>query len=233
MSIIESKNRSFHKNNVSVVSGDWTGTESYWTQVGVIYSTEVGSSDPTSVLVRYVTTNVGSTFVSANINFPDSNEWISGDVIMRSEYAVVTRREIHILEKKGATPSQFRIDAYNGTTLLSQYFIFRDLSDPKVFKYGLRINHVVSPTGFYLIYELSDDTPFNDFGIVVPRAESANITDPADVVGETYFFSIPTAYLPEGRALIGGAIDNGARLSALLAVILAVIAVFGVMYLWR
>jgi hypothetical protein len=222
--------KSFNKNDVSVVASDWTGTESYWTQTASkVYTTVVGT-DPEEVQIRYVSTDVSSTRIEADLEFPDSDEWFAGDVEIESEYTTITRREIHILEKPGSIPLRFRIDAYNGTTLLSQYYFFRVLSDESVFKYGLRIRHVETPDGFYFNYDMSDDSPFEEFGIVIPDSVNETITDPADVVGKTYFFSIPTAYLPEGRALLGGASDTSARMMAFAAFLLAVIAVIYVFY---
>ena len=222
--------KAFQKKDVSIVSDDWTGTESYWTQrAGKIYTTEVGT-DPDEVQIKYVTTDVSSNRIEAEIEFPDSDEWSAGYVEIESEYATITKREIHILEKPGAIPTRFRIDAYNGTTLLSQYYFFRNFSDPRIFKYGIRINHVVAPVSFYLDYTISDDTPFKEFGIVIPSAESDNITDPEDVIGKTYFFSIPTAYLPDGRSLIGGAFDSSARVMSFAAFLIAALAIIYVIY---
>jgi hypothetical protein len=194
-----------------------------------VYTTEVGT-DPEEVQIRYVSTYVSSTTIEAELEFPDSDEWFAGDAVIESDYTTITRREIHILEKPGSIPLRFRIDAYNGTTLLSQYYFFRVLSDESVFKYGLRIRHVETPDGFYFNYDMSDDSPFEEFGIVIPDSVNETITDSADVVGKTYFFSIPTAYLPEGRALLGGASDTSARMMAFAAFLLAVIAIIYVFY---
>jgi hypothetical protein len=220
----------FQKKDVSIVSNDWTGTESYWTQrPGKIYTTEVGT-DPEEVQIKYVSTDVSPNRIEAELEFPDSDEWSAGDVEIYSEYATITKREIHILEKPGAIPIRFRIDAYNGTTLLSQYYFFRDFSDPKIFKYGIRIRHVEAPDSFEIDYTISDDTPFKEFGIVIPSAESDSISDPADVVGKTFFFSIPTAYLPDGRSLIGGSFDSSARVMAFAAFLIAALAIIYVIY---
>lgn len=228
--IDKSNNKSFNKQDVSIVSDDWTGTESYWTQVASkVYTTEVGT-DPERAQIRYVRTDVGEVSINVDIKFPDSDEWKAGEVEVYSDYTQITKREIHILEKPGSIPTKFRIDAYNGTTLLSQYFIFRDFSDPKVFKYGLRIRHIVAPNSFSLYYEISDDSPFKDFGIVIPTAEEDDITVASEVVGKTYFFSIPTAYLPEGRALIGGAFDSSARVMSFAAFLIAALAIIYVIY---
>jgi hypothetical protein len=231
MSVKIDKNlKSFDKHDVSIVSDDWTGTESYWTQVASkVYTTEVGT-DPEEIQIRYITSTVDNQTLFMEIEFPDSDEWFAGDVNITSDYPTITRREIHILEKPGAIPTRFRIDAYNDTTLLVQYLVFRDFSDAKIFKYGLRIRHVVAPVSFSFDYEISDDTPFNDFGIVIPRGESDSTSDPADVVGKTYFFSIPTAYLPEGRALIGGAFDSSARVMSFAAFLIAALAIIYVIY---
>lgn len=227
---VDKKLKSFDKHDVSIVSDDWTGTESYWTQVASkVYTTEVGT-DPEEIQIKYITTTVYNQTLFMEIEFPDSDEWFAGDVNIISEYPNITRREIHILEKPGSIPTRFRIDAYNDTTLLVQYFVFRDLSDVKIFKYGLRIRHVVAPNSFSFDYEISDDTPFKEFGIVVPRGESDSTSNPVDVVGKTFYFSIPTAYLPEGRALLGGASDSSARLMAFAAFLLAVIAIVYVFY---
>lgn len=222
--------KSFNKQDVSIVSDDWTGTESYWTQVASkVYTTEVGT-DPGNVQIRYVSSYVDNQYFEMDIEFPDSDEWSAGEVEVYSQYTNITKREIHILEKPGAIPTRFRIDAYNGTTLLAQYLVFRDFSNAKIFKYGLRIRHVVAPNSFDFDYEISDDTPFNDFGIVIPDGESDSTSDPEDVVGKTFFFSIPTAYLPEGRALIGGAFDSSARVMSFAAFLIAALAIIYVIY---
>jgi hypothetical protein len=222
--------KSFGKHDVSIVSSDWTGTEGYWTQVaGKVYTTEVGT-DPGNVQIRYVSSYVDNQYFEVEIEFPDSDEWTAGEIEVSSEYPNITKREIHILEKPGSIPTRFRIDAYNGTTLLAQYLVFRDFSDAKIFKYGLRIRHLVAPNSFSFDYEVSDDSPFKDFGIVIPEGESDSTSDPADVVGKTFFFSIPTAYLPEGRALIGGAFDSSARVMSFASFLIAALAIIYVIY---
>jgi hypothetical protein len=222
--------KNFQKKDVEIVESDWTGSETYWTQEGAkVYTTEVGT-DPENVIIRYVSTNVDSTEIYADIEFPDSDEWSAGQAEVYSRFPVITKREIHILEKPGSIPIRYRIDTYNGTTLLSQYYFFRVFDDAKVFKYGLRIRHVVDPDDFELFYNVSDDTPFEEYGIVISGELNDSITNFEDVVGKTYYFSIPTAYLPEGRALLGGANDSSARVMAFAAFLLAVLALIYVIY---
>lgn len=212
----------FHKSDVSIVSSDFTGSESYWTATGSqVLTTVVGVDYPTAQ-IRYNSTYVDSTQFQFDIEFPDLDEWFAGDMFVESYYANITRREIHIFEKTAGTPTRYRIDAYDGTTLLCQYYVFQDQTDNKVFKYGLRIRHVEVPTSFSLDYDFSDDSQFAETGIVFSGEVQDNTSDPADVVGKTFYFSFPTAYLPEGKALLGGASDNSARLLAFAAVVLAV-----------
>jgi hypothetical protein len=214
----------FNKQDFSIVEGDWTGSESYWTTASQkVYVTNVGTSDPERVTIRYVQSQVSSSLIDFDLDFPDSDEWSAGDVYSFSEYPNITRREIHIFDKIGSFPNRFRMDVFNGSTLLCQYYIFRDFSDYRTFKYGLRIRHLVTPDNFELEWEVSDDSAFSEFGITISDAFDDYITDPTDVVGKTYYFSIPTAYLPEGRALLGGAADSNARIMALAALMVAVI----------
>lgn len=216
---------SFSKNDFSVVSSDWTGTDAFWTNTASqVYTTTVGV-DPSNAVIRYSSTFVNATEIYYDIEFPEGDEWSAGAVEIDSTYATITKREIHVFEKSGGIPTKYRIDAYNGTTLLCQYYAFRDTSDASVYKWGVRIRHVVAPVTFNLFYSVSDDTPFENYGIVVENANSGSTTVPANVVGKTYYFSIPTAYLPEGRALVGGANDYSARLMAFAAFLIAVFAI--------
>jgi uncharacterized protein (DUF488 family) len=123
------------------------------------------------------------------------------------------------------------MDIFNGSILLCQYYVFRDFSDYRIHKYGLRIRHLVAPDNFELGWEVSDDSAFSEFGISISDAIDGYITDPADVVGKTFYFSIPTAYLPEGRALLGGAADSNARIMALAALMIAVIILIYVIFM--
>jgi hypothetical protein len=216
----------FDKKDFSVVPSDWTGSESYWSVVSdKVYTTNVGSSDPEEITIRYIQSRVDAGEITFDLDFPDSDEWRAGNVFSYSNYPSITRREVHIFDKIGSFPNRFRIDVYNGTTLLCQYYVFRDFSDYRVFKYGLRIRHLVAPSGFELEWDVSDDSAFSEFGISIAEAESDYITDESEVVGKTYYFSIPTAYLPEGRALLGGANDSSARVMALAALAIAVIGI--------
>lgn len=212
----------FHKSDVSVVVSDFTGSESYWTTTGSQVLTTVVGVDFSTAQIRYNSTYVDATEIQFDIEFPDLDEWFAGDMNVYSAYGNITRREIHIFEKTAGTPTRYRIDAYDGTTLLCQYYVFQDKTDSKIFKYGLRVRHVEVPTGFNLNYEFSDDSQFAETGIVFSGELSDSTSDPADVVGKTFYFSLPTAYLPEGKALLGGASDNSARLLAFTAVVLAV-----------
>jgi hypothetical protein len=221
----EINKKSFSKKDFSAVTGDWTGTESYWTDVAnSVYTTVVGT-DPGNVQIRYTSTSVDSSELYADIEFPDSDEWSAGVAEFDTTYATITKREIHIFEKVGGLPTKYRIDAYNGATLLCSYYLFRDFSENSVYKWGLRIRHAVAPSSFSFYYDVSDDAAFEDYGIVVPGDLSDSTSNPADVVGNTYYFSIPTAYLPEGRALIGGANDYSARLMSFAAFLIAVFAI--------
>lgn len=216
----------FSKNDFSFVNSDWTGSESYWSAPGDrVYTTTLGTSDPREVTIRYIQSVVSSGSVEFDLDFPDSDEWSAGGVYAYADYPTITRREIHIFDKIGSFPNRFRIEVYNGGTLLCQYYVFRDFSDHRVFKYGLRIRHLVPPASFYLEWRISDDSAFADFGIVVAREIEGDLSDYTDVDGKTYYFSIPTAYLPEGRALLGGANDSNARVMALAALAVAVIGI--------
>ena len=217
--------KTFNKKDFSSVAADWTGSETYWTATGdKVYTTNVGV-DPSFITLRHLQSTVSSTEVDIDYDFPDSGDWNAGSFNSYSEYATITKREVHIFDKVGSFPNRWRIDAYNGTTLLCQYYFFRDFSDSKVFKVGFRIRHVVVPSNFEFYYDVSDDTPFNDYGIVIAGQLDDNITSPAAVAGNTYYFSIPTAYLPEGRALVGGANDMSARVLAFAALVIAFFAV--------
>jgi hypothetical protein len=221
----------FDKKDFSVVTGDWAGTEGYWAAVSKgIYVTNVGTLDPEKVTIRYIQSEVSSNQIDFDLDFPDSDEWSAGDVYSYSNYPSITRREIHIFDKIGSFPNRFRIDVFNGSTLLCQYYVFRDFSDYKTFKYGLRIRHLVAPTDFELAWEVSDDSAFSEFGISISDAIEDYITDPSEVVGKTYYFSMPTAYLPEGRALLGGAADSNARIMALAALMISVIILIYVIF---
>jgi len=222
--------KSFHKSDVQIKDSDWLGSDSFWSQEGEkVFTTEVGT-DPGMILIRYVEALVTGTNTQLSLTFPNSSEWNAGSVVVNSGYATITRREVHMFDKLGIFPLKFRIDTFNGTTLLSQYYVHRDLSDPRIFKYGIRIRHHVTPSSFILAYDMSDDAHFKEFGIVIPTDVSSSITDPAQVVGKTYLFSIPTAYLPEGRSLLGGSNDSNARVMAFAAFLIATLAIIYVIY---
>ena len=175
--------KTFSKKDFSVVASDWTGSESYWSTVASnVYTTNVGV-DPNNAIVRYTSTYVDSSEIYVDIEFPDSDEWSAGTMETYSNYPTITKREIHILEKAGGLPVKYRIDVYNGSTLLCQHYLFRDFSDQAVYKWGVRINHVVAPSSFNFFYTISDDTPFADYGIVISGANNDSTSDPADVVG--------------------------------------------------
>lgn len=217
--------KSFNKKDFSSVTADWTGSETYWTAVGdKVYTTNVGV-DPSTVTLRYLQSSVDASEISFDFDFPDSDEWSAGSFNSYSQYANITKREVHVFDKAGSFPNRWRVDTYDGTTLLCQHYFFRDFSDPKVYKIGFRIRHVEAPSNFEFYYDVSDDTPFNDYGIVISDIIGDNTSDPADVVGNTYYFSMPTAYLPEGRALLGGANDTSARVMAFAALLVAFFAV--------
>jgi len=208
-----------------VVSADWTGTETYWTEVGdKVYTTNVGV-DPSNAVIRYINTNVTAASIEFRLAFPDSDEWFAGEFVVEDTYATITKREIHIFDKVGAIPKRIRIDAYNGATRLVSYYIFRDYSDSKAFKYGIRVKHLVAPVSFLGDWKLSDDTPFADYGIVIEAEYDDDTTAVADFTGKTYYASIPVVYLPDGRTLVGGASDMSARVIALAALVIAFIAV--------
>ena len=217
--------KTFNKKDFSSVTADWTGSETYWTATGdKVYTTEVGV-DPSFITLRYLQSSVDSTNVDIDFDFPDSDEWSAGSFNSYTQYANITRREVHIFDKVGSFPNRWRIDAYDGTTLLCQYYFFRDFSDSKVYKVGFRIRHVEVPTNFEFYYDVSDDAPFADYGIVISDNIDDNTSNPAEVAGNTYYFSMPTAYLPEGRALVGGANDMSARVLAFAALVIAFFAV--------
>ena len=219
------KPNAFSKKDFSVVSADWTGSESYWTATGEkVYTTNVGV-DTGYVVIKDINTNVWSNGTEVRIDFPDGDNFYPGQLYMETYYPNITKREIHFFDKNGPFFNRMRIDVYDGATLLCSYYIFRDFSDSKSYKYGIRVKHLLTPSSFYTDYYLSDDSQFADYGIVLEEEYSDDFSDPAEVVGKTYYASIPIAYLPDGRALTGSGNDYGARLASFAALVLSFFAI--------
>lgn len=221
------------KQGYSVSSSSWDGTETYWTATGdKVYTTIVGT-DPSEIQIQHVSLDISSSSTFYEFDFPDSDDFSPGDFQVIIDHATITKREVHIFNKLGSFPNEHRIDYYNGTTLLAQIYTFRDFSDVKEYKWGVRIRNVVAPASFLFDYSTSTDTAFADYGIIVPFDVSNSTSTPGDVVGNTYYFSIPTAYVPGGKSLLGGASDSSARVLALAAFAIAIIALIYIMTLRR
>lgn len=216
----------FSPKDFSVVASDWDGTEAYWTRAGDhVHTTVVGVDSLETAVIRYINTDVGSTFGRVRVEFPDSDEWLSGDMSVNSNYPSVTKREIHTFDKRSNFPLIVRVDFYNGAALLKQVYIFRETSDSAVYKYGFRVRHLVAPSSFSFDYEVGDDSLFPTMGLILEGKNAASVNTPADVVGNTYFFSMPVAYLPAGEAFTGSASDTASRVVSLIAIFLALFAI--------
>lgn len=216
----------FDKQNFSVVTSDWDSSETYWTATGSqVYTTTVGVDTSKQAVVRFLESNVDATTGSFDLDFPDDGSHSTGSLSSFIEYAVITRREIHVFDKDGPFPKRLRIDYYNGPTLLCQYYKFQVTDDVKVLKYGIRIRIPVAPVSFELDYSVSDDQFFESMGLVIEDEISDSITDYTLVSGKTYYPSMPRANTPGGLSQIGYASDSSARLIGLVALVVALIAV--------
>lgn len=218
------------KQNYSSVASSWDGTETYWTATGdKVYTTTVGV-DPADIQLQHVSFYVDATSSRYQFDFPDSDDYYPGEYSIGIDHPVITKREVHIFNKLGSFPNEHRVDYYNGATLLAQIYTFRDFSDVKEYKWGVRIRNIVAPSSFYFNSDGTTDTPFADYGIIILGGFSNNITVPADVVGNTYYFSVPTAYIPGGKSLLGGAMDSSARILALAAFVITILTLIYVMF---
>lgn len=209
-----------------MVTADWDGSETYWTATGSqVYTTTVGVDTSKTAVIRFLESNVDSTFGSFDLDFPDDDSYTTGSFYSSIDYPTITKREIHVFDKDGPYPKRLRIDYYNGATLLCQYYKFQVTGDIKVLKYGIRIRFLVAPSAFLLEYNLSDDQFFESMGLVIENEFDSTSTDYTTVAGNTYYPSMPRANAPGGLSQIGYAADSSARLIALVALVVALVAV--------
>jgi hypothetical protein len=233
MKNILQRRSTFLKKDISEVTSDWDGSETYWTRTGK----EVLTTDPlvdttNTAVIRFLESDVSTTGGEFDLDFPDDDSYSAGTFNIIFEYPLVTKREIHILTKNAIFPTELRIDYYNGTTKLLQIYKFQVTSDPTTLKYGIRVRVLEPPSDFHLYYGISDDQYFESMGLLIERENEKDVDDYELVDGITYFPSMPVAYVPGGLSRLGYASDYAARIISLVALLIGIIAIiYMTMYL--